>query len=415
MASNIDLSNAQNIDQIIKCIQIGCVPEVSNNENDLTNRDKALLAHLDIAKPVLNKLSILLSKLLNNDVDFQIKLQDIIIPCLYLCGEHCKSNLAWSDEESHTLMKLCIEKLCSLMHYVNIEELITHLDVSKIFVGLQCKLENDNWKKYPAAVECFIWILKFLKMPHLNSLLYLVMPLPLNMFDDYQDSSILMALDAFQHIITNTPSVELAMSGYDIVLLKSLETGLRSFEYQLIPNLMKCLLSLISKMQMKHLSNKNSLEWTKFDDVMNILLPRMELERKHEPIECYASIFPLVLESTGFACIRWSERLIPLFAEYVMNRQSTFSTVKAIEVFIQQTWPRRCTHWKVLLTILIKALYNEDKSPVQPNKENIIVIVECIRTLEAARPECIRNVLNKLKECKEFQSKIIFKQYLEML
>lgn len=50
------------------------------------------------------------------------------------------------------------------------------------------------------------------------------------------------------------------MSGYDIVLLKSLETGLRSFEYQLIPNLMKCLLSLISKMQMKHLNNKNSLE-----------------------------------------------------------------------------------------------------------------------------------------------------------
>lgn len=41
-------------------------------------------------------------------------------------------------------------------------------------------------------------------MPHLNSLLYLVMPLPLNMFDDYQDSNIIIALDAFQHIIDNT-------------------------------------------------------------------------------------------------------------------------------------------------------------------------------------------------------------------
>jgi len=50
------------------------------------------------------------------------------------------------------------------------------------------------------------------------------------------------------------------MNGYDFVLLKSLETGLRSFEYQLIPNLTKCLLSLISKMQMKHLNKKNSLE-----------------------------------------------------------------------------------------------------------------------------------------------------------
>lgn len=52
---------------------------------------------------------------------------------------------------------------------------------------------------------------------------------------------------------------------------------------------------------------------------------------------------------------------------------------------------------------------------MQPNKENIIVIIECIRTLEAARPECIRNILNKLKECKEFQSKMRFKEYLEML
>lgn len=164
MALNIDLSSTQSLDQIIKYIQIGCVPEVSNNENDLAKRDEALLAHLEIAKPILNELNTLLSTLLNKDENLQFKLQDIINPCLYLCGEHCKSNLPWSDEESHTLMKLCVKKLCCLMHYVNIEELITHLDVSKIFVGLQCKLENDNWKKYPAAIECFIWILKHLKV-----------------------------------------------------------------------------------------------------------------------------------------------------------------------------------------------------------------------------------------------------------
>jgi len=50
------------------------------------------------------------------------------------------------------------------------------------------------------------------------------------------------------------------MSGYDIVLLKSLESRLRSLEYQLIPHLLKCLLSLISKIQMKHVNKKNLLE-----------------------------------------------------------------------------------------------------------------------------------------------------------
>lgn len=61
---------------------------------------------------------------------------------------------------------------------------------------------------------------------------------------------------------------------------------------------------------------------------MNILLPRMELEHKTEPIECYASIFPFIIESTGFCCIRWTERLIPLFAEYIMYSHSTLATAK---------------------------------------------------------------------------------------
>lgn len=46
-------------------------------------------------------------------------------------------------------------------------------------------------------------------MPHLNTSLYLVMPLPLNMFDDYQVSNMVTALDAFQHIIENTVSNQL--------------------------------------------------------------------------------------------------------------------------------------------------------------------------------------------------------------
>lgn len=61
---------------------------------------------------------------------------------------------------------------------------------------------------------------------------------------------------------------------------------------------------------------------------MNILLPRMELEHKYEPTQCYASIFPFVLESIGFSCIRWSERLIPLFVEYAMHNYSILATIK---------------------------------------------------------------------------------------
>lgn len=61
---------------------------------------------------------------------------------------------------------------------------------------------------------------------------------------------------------------------------------------------------------------------------MNILLPRMEMEHKSKAIECYASVFPLVLETVGFACIRWTERLIPLFSEYTMHKHSILMSIK---------------------------------------------------------------------------------------
>lgn len=166
MTLNFDLSSTQNLNQIIKCIQLGYLPEVSSNENNLDDHDGMFLAHLETAKSILKQLDSLLSRFLKNEkcVGLEIKIQDILNPCLYLCGEHNRSNLPWSDVESHSLMSNCTEKLCNIMHYVNIEELFINEDISKVIVGLHCKLENEEWKKYPAAVECFMWILKSLKV-----------------------------------------------------------------------------------------------------------------------------------------------------------------------------------------------------------------------------------------------------------
>lgn len=166
MTLNFDLSCTENLDQITKCIQLGCLPKVPSNENDSADHNGIFSAHLKTAKSILRQLDSLLSKFLENEkcLGSQIKIQDILNPCLYICGEHNQSNLPWSDVESHSLMNKCTDKLCNLMNYVNIEELFIHEDVSKVVVGLHCKLENEEWKKYPAAVECFMWILKSLKV-----------------------------------------------------------------------------------------------------------------------------------------------------------------------------------------------------------------------------------------------------------
>lgn len=86
-------------------------------------------------------------------------------------------------------------------------------------------------------------------------------------------------------------------------------------------------------------------------------------------------------------------------------------------MFIKQTWPRIDSNWNVLLTILIKALYNEGKMNSQPNMKNVSAIEECFRLLEAIRPECLRTTLKKLVESEELKSKTncvnLLKRYLD--
>ncbi|XP_050442982.1 uncharacterized protein LOC126847048 [Adelges cooleyi] len=413
-----DVNNcSSSMDQIIKDIHSGYVPEVPFDENKWDVRDKKLSDHTKIAQSILNGLNDQLTFLINNKSYLTVsKHEPLLSSCLYLCGEHWQSDLMWSNAECRLLANLCLKQLCGLIKVTNIEELFTSMDMSKVFIGLySSKLDKDDWKKYPAAVQCFMWMLKCLKMPHLNSLLYILMPLPLKMFDDYRDSNIIIALNAFEHIIENTPSAELSMSGHDKILMNSLESKIRGSEYQLVPPIIKCLLSLISKMQLKHVTGKNDLEWTKFDDVLYILIPRMELESKNEPIKEFASVLPFILKSVGFSSIRWSQRLIPLFADYIMYKHSKLVTIQAIKVFILQTWPRKATHWKTLLTILVKALYDEDNlNSLPPNDENITAIVDCIRTLVAAVPEATIS-LNKLKNENEFQTKLILIEALNSI
>lgn len=57
----------------------------------------------------------------------------------------------------------------------------------------------------------------------------------------------------------------------------------------------------------------------------------------------------------------------------------------------------------------------ENNINLEPNKDIILIIVECIRILEAAKPKCVRDVLNKLKKCEEFKVKKKFKEILETL
>ena len=102
-----------------------------------------------------------------------------LLKLILAVGEHSKES-PWTSKSSLDHSKNVIASLCSKCSVKKTNEIICHPTVLKQIWPLLCpKLAGDCWKCYPAAVQCFNWILlqievgRFLKCrtPSFNKLI----------------------------------------------------------------------------------------------------------------------------------------------------------------------------------------------------------------------------------------------------
>jgi hypothetical protein len=117
-----------------------------------------------VLKPKIDKYFVDLVTLVETLPQFSIEKLSLdersaFLKLILAIGEHSKES-PWTSESSLDHSKNVFASLCSKCSVKKTNEIICHPTVLKQIWPLLCpKLAGDCWKCYPAAVQCFNWIL----------------------------------------------------------------------------------------------------------------------------------------------------------------------------------------------------------------------------------------------------------------
>lgn len=149
----------------------------------------------------------------------------LIVPVLLLCGENSAKGI-WNEEAAVRASHNLLLTLCERLEIKHVSHLFTNEQLLSITITeIKPKLEKSCFKRNPATLQCFIWILEntkvwlyyiFLKWdfvilsnhyfqhPHVDEILTLVLPITLTLLDDFEASYQKKGLNAIQHILSET-------------------------------------------------------------------------------------------------------------------------------------------------------------------------------------------------------------------
>ena len=111
------------------------------------------------AKQIANCIGLLRSKVENFQISLSPHERDAeIIPLLLVCGENVQK-AEWNTEHAVREATNLLSVICQKCGARDVKELMVSRLVSKLIGEIHSKLGKTCFKKFPAAIQCFCWII----------------------------------------------------------------------------------------------------------------------------------------------------------------------------------------------------------------------------------------------------------------
>uniref|UniRef100_A0A1B6LV72 TELO2-interacting protein 2 n=1 Tax=Graphocephala atropunctata TaxID=36148 RepID=A0A1B6LV72_9HEMI len=357
-------------------IKSSMLVELRNNFDEPPQESDFKHHHLNVEQNLTNATS-LLSKISKNEVIPN----RILILIILVAGENSKIGV-WTNTKIMMYADSLLKDILNRCGYLDFSSLIGS-EIDEILSELRPKLMKNSWRNYPAAVNCFIWILFSLKCPLLGEYLNHVLPTCLLLTDDHVYTNKVKGLQCLHHVASNVSRTDLNQYGQGAVIYKAVEHMIYLREPEIIPYLGKCLAALLSKTE--HSPTSVSLSWNHFDDLLNVWLPSMEMEQKLVLREAYMDSLDGILQAMGLGSARWSTKLLLIFSDYCEQEHTCEKSLKSLFTFIKSAWPRISIHFHSIVFILMKVIINgKSKGSISKysTRQSLLLVKKCFKALE---------------------------------
>lgn len=381
----------RDIENVVQKIYIPIIKVGSERPCEVSDFEKYLP---DLERRLKNILIVLTEIERKFGVDEKILSKQRAVSILLLCGEHaCQDK--WTTNNTIQLCEDLLQIVYRFWHCSSLSELLNGAKYEALFtpalLALRPKLLKNTWKTFPAAVSCYRWLLFNVKSPHLGQHLASVVPTALIILDDFVPENKVLGIRCLQHITDNVTRAELGWHGHGEVIYKSLEPLIYERDASIIEPLISCLIVVLDKVDGGYIKEQTNYEWNRYDEVLDRLLQKMELEDRLALRLAYVKSLPSLVETASLRMCRWSNRFLRICARYLevagfSEHGEAPHVLEAVRAFVIHCWPLVPHHAPAMLHMLLRLLY--DMTEVE-NTSVCHLIEECLTLVVKIAPsEC---------------------------
>ncbi|XP_046546508.1 TELO2-interacting protein 2-like [Haliotis rubra] len=397
-------------------IDRAAVCEISDVEPSEYTKD-VFRGRASLSENVLESLHCLLKYVPPEDVAGGKTLRKISPHLLHLVSGNVVKNL-WTSNSSVLKAKQVLNQLKSLY---GVDEYSDLLQVSltggkhdlpnpadslysQYLAIVQQALTKDRWRNYPVSVASFVWVLLHTKSPYLSEYLGQVLPLPLNMVDDFAVESKIVGVRCLHHIMQNVSHEELRWYGRADVVYEALKHQLYTKHATLMTVLHPALLFILRVVE-RAAATAHSRDMSRHDEIFKMIIHDSEMENNIHLRRSLTAHIPAFIDVMGINAVCHMASLVNLVSSYLEiydgpEETSRLNGLSILKSLLLTVWPRIPVHAIVLLKCLLKFLYDvgadETITPQCVKDEMTRSATECLLLLTKTAPDIVEPGLRSI-------------------
>ncbi|CAL4064199.1 unnamed protein product, partial [Meganyctiphanes norvegica] len=352
--------------------------------------------------------------------------RNVVVNCLLLASEFTEADCAWSNSKLAHASQSLIRKICHFCKVDKVSQILicnnasikmSNNDVSDslsdrviespegylnlLLQNLAKKCNKNMWKKYPAKVHSYYWILTLLDHHSLGDNLSYLLPPALFILDDWEKRHKILGLNCLSLILKNTSSSELRWFGRAAVIYDAIKPIMFSREPDILELFYPVCFDVIKALDTDPKNTEKFKKITLYDIIMQQLLREMAHEQKIALRKIYIQILHQAISYMGIYIVRWTDEIIEVSQDYAATydgpkAEDRIQTVKVLQIYVQQSWPQVHVVASKILKIIVRLLYDVTLNDPHVEKESVDeVFSECcalVKLLKAVAPRTTRDL-----------------------
>ncbi|XP_019741270.1 TELO2-interacting protein 2 isoform X2 [Hippocampus comes] len=246
------------------------------------------------------------------------------------------------------------------------------LDVLQPALSREARQQCDEIDEVDSV---FAWTLFQVQRPFLASLLPRLLGPALLLSDHHDANKCMLGIRCLHHIVSNTAASELRALNRADVMYDALFKHLHGSNADIMRLVLSCLLDLLAVLESAPSaavppagSVANRRTACRHDDVLRLLLTRMEAEHKVALRRVYAQALPTYLQRMGVCACRHFGRLSRVLPAYLEvsdapEELTRLDTLEALQQLFTAAWPRLAGSVDVWLPCLLRLLVDASSEP----------------------------------------------------